>query len=446
MKMITPDSNQLRAEHGIIAIISISLFYFFTNEVLNLFYLHWIALAICGYCLFQNKYNPISSPKNPWSIITIMLIQALLICCFFSFSYAVNLFPYQNIPSPTPIGATLSQLNCHFGLLPWPLVACCTVLIKQHCFQNNDVTHFIDTYQTELVTRENRYGIGLTNCAITITTGIIAVNLFFNSVTFSEIFYADHLNFIPSVSKPNLITAAGIALIGLLICQRKQQRKIAYLQPSLLVILLLLATGYFLVHGILHGSSDLLTQPNAIHDPLQHFIPQIKWHNFWLTVSACWWLCWTPVISFYIAKKTAHLSTRSTILAILALPLLLTLLSLTLSPETIQNTIDSHNLLLFSIGLVSFFILLSLLLQRKSLMSSVELTLNPKKQEKFHLPVLFQQHTFIHFFICATLFLLTGIYIIGVSLFLSGMFFIITYSARLLLFIKEFAQRHIRSL
>lgn len=434
-------------------ILAFLLLWHFTPQIITAYKLYWlfpimtIFFLITPYGSRRLQSDSNQSPRYkvvPW-LLQIMAVELSLLAVFWGICTIIGkVLPVLTTAHPHLFTTTINFLSINTGGFPWAGIALLAVSIGYISYHSNQDAYLSSTLNPILKSSTTQTMGIISNFAVRISTLLaISSSIAFISLLMTSLFVPQHTMLSFSGFKP--LALIVMFLLLLLVINRRFTQKITAIlnkkqfTPAKLILLFTLCLTIVLTLLMLFfgGSSIAMsTHQGMIKTP---FIIQSLLKNGWLTLwkifAILWWLSWLPLMGVYIAKLSKGYSVRAIILAVITLPLILSVILFFTQPTTV-HAVNSHLLEAWAtriIPIIGFLVLIALVVKEKQF-PALMLTFLPKqgkiKYRKYNLYLskLLQFSTaVIYIYLPSDITLLTLIMFVGI-LILSALVLLVPFA------------------
>ncbi len=345
MKIIAPRNKLVLVVTTVIVIAGIILAWFLLPQIVQAYRIFMLILLTVLLLLISPLGHARLTPDHdktkrlrfwPW-IFSILALQLCLILVYFGIANVVgHWLPINTSPKSSLLFSGLYYSLIQLGLFPWNIILLAAIAMSFYSYRRNQ-----DAYLSTLlypIFKSNplqTWGLIIDSLAKISTSLVIACSLAFMSLLLASLLAK-------SAMVSGITSATAIVVMVLLIVTFTQSFK-RYLKQlfnrsiplavSIPILCVFIAAALVILSLLLRAfiTPAQTKLPNFIRH-FQHF----GWDNLWRLFSAAWWLAWTPVIAVFIARISRGYRIRHIILAVLLLPVLISLLFLLLSHHHFQ--------------------------------------------------------------------------------------------------------------
>lgn len=318
-----------------ISTVCIGVFFsrFHTLTSNQLFYLHWLVLAVMlglmitpfGARKLQTDANIPRYAPLAW-FGRIAILQASLYAVYLGVNaICLHLLPI-NIPTPTHTNFlhSLHTLLLHFGLYPWAFVALFAVSMAFVGYVlKEDALMYALVKPLKATNADDNFALTLNAFGNFATFMALAVTLTFFILLCATLFTFGQVNIVAGMHVITLFVVLVILLLIVLKPGKKLALKLfarAIPTPVSLILVVALIGAFMAALFWLFDGFGLTVIPEPKFLKATH---HIGWIQFWWLLTKAWWLAWMPLAAISIARISAGYRIRTVILATLCLPALL---------------------------------------------------------------------------------------------------------------------------
>ncbi len=314
-----------------------AVIYIYCPHVFKLFfYVNDIALALALLLIFTKlgstklaaNDNNDSGKKlslGNW-LGNIAWIQLSLFLLFFGLAQFVSVnLPIATQAHPHSAQQILSAATLHYGLFPWGTIALVTVGLAYFAYRKNKDAYVSDAANSIVRCTPNTFiGAFINSSTRIFTFFVLSLTAAMVIMITVSLIANPHALFMITGLKPNTVFASFFLML-VVFSKKLNARMATILQKTnpfvtmlivmaFLTILLLVFSLFLNTHKVTH-----MQQPAVIKAILHK-----GWQLHWQLFALSWWFAWVPLASTFIARVSRGYSIRSTVLASLALPAILT--------------------------------------------------------------------------------------------------------------------------
>lgn len=339
--------------------LGILAFCYFPAVLLSLFHGFWVAIVIAIFFILTPFGNTRFSDKKKLSgvqwIACIVFLEVALLCIYANMTFLNNaFFSERNVTNTHLLFTSLKTMLLSYGLFPWAMYAAIAVGMGKLAYQKNTDAYFHQL----LKIKKNRSIIAdiINVTARRCTLFAFSILLLFMTLTFMSFFQQDlHVGFHASTL---IITLALLLMLNVERVKKYNEklfsRSIAT-AFSFPLFCLLLAIIILILNMMSMSIYKKIIDP-AVPSFIQYWINYDS-TTAWSLFTAMWWICLTPLVCNFILHVSTGYRLRDIILAVLALPILISLCFIYPHAISIVSfTLSSTTIKLLS--LISFFIVL----------------------------------------------------------------------------------------
>lgn len=305
---------------------SIALYY--PNIALQIFKLHWLAVLLLLIVLCSPKTDlrlaatdlePPRYTRRSW-LLQIVILQlssmavflGICVCC--GVSAPVNTHPHLGLFSQT-----MRENLVSLGLFPWGFIALTAVLIGEMAYRQKK-----DAYWTSIL--DSWISNPLITIGINFIGRMLIILIFGISICIMSLLWAS-MGTVFSIVTGFYLTSLLLATILFIlsftqIFRRNVVKAVGKeipLAPGLFLWAIFLAAAIWLLNGFLEPWTHIAMSPPTL---LSHWL-NYDWGHLWRIFAYGFWLFWTPLLGMNLARISRGYQVKETIIAILALPLIL---------------------------------------------------------------------------------------------------------------------------
>ncbi len=349
----------------ILPIVIIAIFVFFTQATKYVFYpymaVNWITLATAVFFIFSPwgsiRLDDDTNPGKKLSVIrwllTIVLLELSMLLIYIGlYTFCYHLFPVHN--GPVSLTQTLITIWQKWVIYPWGAVGMLAISLAFVCY-NNKEDAFVSSTIVPLLKNKND-SLTTHNLQFNVRNSImsgIAVTFGLYLMLIAVLLSHNHPNLIPhGLTTPAFVTALIMAVFAFLPFIKMAERKLLRRGiPTILGICTMLVLGALVLLVFSALFSTITVTQKGYHNPLYYKSLISLGHNgIWLLFTVNWWLIMVPVAATVIGYLSKGYSIRSTLLATMVGPALMSM-----APHFHYYIPHTLLLVLIFVGFIIFF-------------------------------------------------------------------------------------------
>jgi len=367
-------------------VITILLVTFFSSLMVRLYFLHWVALIILLFSLaFPFSKKPFVSPtasdkrilsQSQWYL-KIVMLQASLLLTYLGFCECIGQLAPSLVDSNNQLFIlSLQMQTVHWGLFPWAVIIILAAGFmhvayrqRQHALLSHLIHPFLPNQPQSLawaiynVTAKEPGSFALAS-SFAIFSLLIASLLSTGKIA-------------TGFSVAALFLGFPAALFGATRYFKKATQFVFShrFNAAIMMLAALLISGIvlYVLNALFHPLATYPVKPFAFLTYLQ----KQSWANFWNIVAASWWLGWTIFSAIYIAHISYGKSLRQIVVAVLALPIAISVLLMLMNAHHQGVAQQTLSTLWGILGIIGFIGLLFIFM-RKPMLSCITISTLPQ--------------------------------------------------------------------
>lgn len=392
MQYVKARKDLLYGFNPLLFLIGILIFFFLPTLILNVFYIFWIALA----CAIMLIVTPLGNrrlahdlddsitrlPVQQW-LFGIFILEITMIGVYWGICLLNGKLFLINTTAHTQLFQQAIKAGLlHSGLFPWSLYAVIAAGMGVLAYAKQKNAYFSELLKP--FSKQEPAG----SISLILNIGAKRITLFAISVTLllMTLLLISFVLPLNTHVAHNFQPAALLTTLILLFAVFSQffKRYVAHafsrhVPTSLNFPMFCVVLGFTLL--LLSASTESMTNATAAQ-ATPHFIEHwiaYHWHTAWLIFSVMWWTCFTPLFCGFVARISRGYRVRELIMAVLFLPVIVTLLLL-FAKQSWLSSIHFSDATIQLISLLCFIILLPLLVNHSTSANAI-LAYLPKNGE-----------------------------------------------------------------